>query len=51
MDNGRVGKTLFYNKLDGRIKVAKLRLRWLEDVGKDVSAMNIKRWRQRDRDI
>ena len=31
------------NKLEGRRRIGRLRLRWVEDVGKDLRKMKIKR--------
>ena len=43
-------KKLFHNQPDGRRKFGRLIFRWLEDTKERKGAMNIKRWRERERD-
>jgi len=45
MDHGRRVKKVFQSKLEGRRRGIP-RLRWLEDVEKDLREMTFKRWRQ-----
>jgi hypothetical protein len=47
MDQGRTVKKIFGNKLDVSRQRGRLRLRWLEDVEKDLWEMKIKRWWQK----
>jgi hypothetical protein len=44
MDQGRTVKEVSESKLDASRRP---RLRWLEDVGKDLWEMKVKRWRQK----
>jgi len=46
MDQGRTCK-IFESKLEGSRNRRRPRVRWLEDVEKDVREMKIKRWRQK----
>jgi hypothetical protein len=43
MDRGKVVKNIFESKPEGRR--GRHRLRWLEDVGKDLWKIKFKRWR------
>ena len=47
MDHGRVVKKIFESKPEGRRRMRRHRLRWLEDIEKDLREMKVKRWRQR----
>jgi hypothetical protein len=47
MDQGRVVKKIFDSKPEGRRKVGRPRLRWLDDVKNDVRVMKIKKWRKK----
>jgi hypothetical protein len=47
MDQRRVVKKIFDNKSEGRRKVGRPRLRWLDDVENDLRVMKIKRWRKK----
>jgi hypothetical protein len=48
MDHGRVVKKIFENISEGRRRrMGKNRLRLLEDVGKDLWEIKVKRWRQK----
>jgi hypothetical protein len=45
MDHGRVVKKIFESKLEGRRRrMGRPRLRWLQDVEKDLWEMKFKRW-------
>jgi hypothetical protein len=44
MDNERVVKRIFENKLEGRRRMGRPRLRWLGDAEKDPREMKVKRW-------
>jgi hypothetical protein len=44
MDQGRMVKKIFESKLEGRRRKGRPRCRWLEDVGKDIREMKVKRW-------
>jgi hypothetical protein len=46
MDRGRVDKKVLEGKPVGGRRRGRSRLRWLEDVEKDVREMKVKRWRQ-----
>jgi hypothetical protein len=45
-DHGKVVK-IFESTLEGRRRMGRSRLRWLEDVEKDLGEMKVKRWRQK----
>jgi hypothetical protein len=45
MDHGRVVKKIFESRPEGRMRMGRPRLRWLED-GKDLRETKVKRWRQ-----
>jgi hypothetical protein len=45
MDQGRAVKEVFERKTEGSRKMGRPRLRWLEDVEKNVREMKVKRWR------
>jgi len=47
MDQGRIGKKLFESKPEGGRRRGSLRMRWLEDVEKDLREMKVKRYRQK----
>jgi hypothetical protein len=47
MDHGRVVKKISESKPEGRIKMERLRGRWLEDVENDPLEMKVKVWRQK----
>ena len=47
MDQGRAVKKIFESKTEGtegRRRMGRPRLRWLEDVEKDLQEMRLKRW-------
>ena len=46
MDQGRTVKKIFESKREGSRRRGKPRMRWLEDVEKDVLEMKVTRWRQ-----
>jgi plasmid maintenance system killer protein len=47
MDQGRTVKEVFESKAGGSKRRVRPRLRWLEDVEKDLREMKVKRWRQK----
>jgi hypothetical protein len=47
MDQRRVVKKIFDSKLEGRRKVGRPRLRWLDNVENYLRVMKIKRWRKK----
>jgi hypothetical protein len=47
MDQGRIVKKIFESKPEGSIRRGSPRLRWVEDVEKDLQAMKVKKWRQK----
>jgi hypothetical protein len=47
MDQRRVVKKIFDSKPEGRRKVGRPRLRWLDDVENDLRVTKIKRWKKR----
>jgi hypothetical protein len=47
MDQRRVVKKIFDSKPEGRRKVGRPRLGWLDDVENDLIVMKIKRWRKK----
>jgi hypothetical protein len=47
MDQRREVKKIFDSKPEGRRKVGRPRLRWLDDVENDLRVMKIKRWRKK----
>jgi hypothetical protein len=47
MDKRRVVKKIFDSKPEGRRKVGRPRLRWLDGVEDDLRVMKIKRWRKK----
>jgi hypothetical protein len=47
MDQRRFVKKIFDSKPEGRRKVGRPRLRWLDDVENDLRMMKIKRWRKK----
>jgi hypothetical protein len=47
MNQGRIVKKIFDNKPEGSRRNGRPRLRWLEDVGKDLRELKVKRWRQK----
>jgi hypothetical protein len=46
INQGRTAKKIFESKLEGSRRGTP-RLRWLEDVEKDLREMRLKRWRQK----
>jgi hypothetical protein len=46
MNRGRVVRKIFESELEGRRRRGRPRLRWLEDVEKDLWEMRVKRCRQ-----
>jgi len=44
-DQGRTVKEIFESKAEGNRRRVRPRLRWMEDVEKDLRDMNFKRWR------
>jgi len=47
MDQGRTVKEVFESQPEGGRRVGRPRMRWLEDVEKNVGDMNVKRRRQK----
>ena len=47
MDQGRTIKKIFEIKPEGSIRRGRARLRWLEDVEKDLQEVKVKRWREK----
>jgi hypothetical protein len=47
MDQRRVVKEIFESKSEGRRKVGRERVRWLDDVENDLRVMKVKRWRKK----
>jgi hypothetical protein len=47
MDQGRTVKKMFESKPEGSRRRGRPRLRWLEDVEKDLHEMKVKRWQQK----
>ena len=45
MNHGRVDKKIFESKPEGRRRIGRSRLKWLEDVEKDLREMKFKHWR------
>jgi hypothetical protein len=43
MDRGRAAKKIFESKAEGRRRMGRPRFRWLEDVGKDLWKIEIKK--------
>ena len=43
MGRGKIVKTIFESKPEGRRRMGRPRLRWLEDVEKDLREMKVKR--------
>jgi hypothetical protein len=46
-DQRRVVKKIFEIKPEGRRKVGRPRLRWLDDVENDLRVIKVKRWRKK----
>jgi hypothetical protein len=44
MDCRRVGKKIFDRKLEGKRRMGRLRLRWLENAEKNPWEIKVKRW-------
>ena len=44
MDQGRILKKIIESKLEGSRRRGRPRLRWLEDVEKDLQQIRVKRW-------
>ena len=51
MDRGRTVKKIFDSKTEGSIKRGRPKLRYLEDVEKDLREMNVNRWREKAVDM
>jgi len=53
MDLGKVVEKIFESKREARRRMGRSRLRWLEDVEKDLRQMKVKRRRQKavDREV
>ena len=47
MDQGRIVKKIFDSKQEGSRTRGRPRVRWMEDVGKDLREIMVKRWRQK----
>jgi hypothetical protein len=47
MDRGRTVKRIFESKTKGSRRREGPKLRWLEDVEKDLHEMKVRRWRQK----
>ena len=47
MDQGRTVKKILERKPEGSRRRENPRMRWLEDVEKDMREMKVKRWRQK----
>ena len=47
MGQARIVKEIFESKSEGRRRTGKPRLRRMEDVGKDLREMKVKRWRHK----
>jgi hypothetical protein len=45
-DQGRTVKTIFESKPEGSRRSERSRIRWLEDIEKNLMEMKFKRWRQ-----
>jgi hypothetical protein len=50
MSQGRIVKKIFEIKLEGSRRRESLRMRWLEDIEKNLREMKVKRWRQKEVD-
>lgn len=50
IDHRRVDKKIFEIKLDGKRRMGRPRLRWLEDAEKDPWEMKLKRWQLKAED-
>jgi hypothetical protein len=48
--NDRTLKKVFLGRRDGRRKVGRPKLRWLDCIGNDPKSMGVKRWRQKAED-
>ena len=46
-DQGRTVKKIFESKPEGSTRRGSPRLRWLEDVEKDLQEIKVKRWRKK----
>jgi len=46
MDQGRTVKKIFESKPEGSRRGGRPRMRWLEDVEKDIQEMKVKRWQR-----
>jgi len=46
VDQGRAVKEIFESKAEGSRRRVRPRMRWMEDVEKDLWEMNVKRWQQ-----
>jgi len=47
MNQGRIVKKIFESKPEGNRRKGRPRLRWLENVERDLWEREVKRWRQR----
>jgi len=47
MDQGRTVKKVLESKQEGSRRRGRPRLRWMEDLEKDLLEMKVKRWRQK----
>jgi hypothetical protein len=47
VDQGRTVKKVLESKSEGSRRRGRPRMRWLEDVEKDMREMKVRRWRQR----
>ena len=50
MKQGRTVKKISESELEGSKRMGKPRLRWLEDVEKDLCEMKVKRWQEKAMD-
>jgi len=50
MDQGRTVTKILESNLDGSRRKGRLRLRWVEDVEKDLGEMKVKKWQQKAAD-
>jgi hypothetical protein len=47
LDHGRLVKKTFESKPEGRRRMGRPRMRWLEDVEEDLRERKVERWRQK----
>jgi hypothetical protein len=50
MDGARRARKVFVSKPEGRRDIGRPKLRWLDDVGDDIKARGIRRWRIKTQD-